>query len=134
MATINPVWRVLELPNNTGVYGAGAAPTAAVNYAPQLVSITWTNAASATADVCTAAPCGWLVDKSVQFEGTVTSAAILGSNDGTNFEILNDPQGNALTAVNAAKIEQLLENTWLIKPTITTGTVTFTIFGRVPVV
>ena len=133
MATISPVWRVWELPNNTAVYGTGAASNAAVNMPWLMVTVTWGPVASASSDVAVAAPVGWLVDKSIQFEGTVTSAAVTGSNDGANFETLNDPQGNALAGIAAAKIEQLLENTVFVKPTVTTGSVTFTLFGRVPV-
>src|SRR5574341_1139432 len=44
-----------------------------------LLRVTWTNVNSGTSDTCTAAPCGWLQDKSVQISGTtVTSVAITG--------------------------------------------------------
>lgn len=131
MATINPVWRVWEHPSSAAAYGTGAAPTQAFNSAWLNATITWVNVAST--DTATPAPCGWLSDKSIQFSGTVTSAAVNGSNDpAIAYVPLNDPQGNPLTGVAAAKIEQLLENTLMVQPVTTTGTVTYTLFGRIP--
>lgn len=54
-------------------------------------------------------------DRSVQVVGTFDGATIVieGSNDGTNYHTLNDPQGNALT-ITSAKTEQILEVTrWI---------------------
>lgn len=50
-------------------------------------------------------------DMCVQVAGTFGGATVLvqGSNDGTNYATLNDPQGNALSIATTAKIEQLLE-------------------------
>jgi hypothetical protein len=45
---------------------------------------------------------------------------IEGSNDGTNYHTLNDPQGNALD-IAALKIEQILEVTRYIRPRVTAG-------------
>lgn len=135
MATVDPTWKVWELPNNDTVYGEGAAHRA-IQPAWLLVTVTWANVNSASADICTAAPVGYLTDISVQISGTtVTSVAIEGSNDGVEFYVLNDPQGNALTGINAEKIEQVLERTVLLRPTITTGTdVDFVVCGRIPLI
>ena len=43
-----------------------------------------------------------------------------GSNDGTNFRVLNDPQGNA-TNVATAKIVQITEVTLQTEPVVTAG-------------
>jgi hypothetical protein len=61
--------------------------------------------------------------KSVQVTGTFNGGTlrIEGSNDGTNYYALNDPQGNALD-ITAAKIEQIMETTLYIRPRITAGT------------
>lgn len=51
-------------------------------------------------------------DKCIQFFGTnwgAATIAVQGSNDGTNFVALTDPQGNALSKT-ADAIEQILEN------------------------
>lgn len=55
---------------------------------------------------------GQWADASVQVYGNFAagSISIEGSNDGVNFSVLNDAQGNALT-VNTNKIEQILEST-----------------------
>jgi hypothetical protein len=62
-------------------------------------------------------------DRSIQVAGTFGSATVTvqGSNDGTNWATLNDPQGNAL-AVTSAKIEQILELTRYLRVTTSGGT------------
>ena len=67
-------------------------------------------------------------DKSVEISGTFAAGtvAIQGSDRPLvtavdDWNVLNDPQGNALTGVAAAKIEQLLENTARIRPVVTGG-------------
>lgn len=72
--------------------------------------------------------CGHFSDKSVQVKGTFGVAGncqIQGSNDTSSetWATLNDPQGNALD-ITAAKIEQVLENPYSIRPSITAGDVT----------
>lgn len=67
----------------------------------------------------------WAVfaDRSVQVVGTFGaggSVRIEGSNDGTNFVALTDPQGNALD-ITAAKIEQLQELALKVRPRVTAG-------------
>ena len=73
-------------------------------------------------------------DRSVQLTGTFGNATVLiqGSNDGTNYVTLTDPQGNALSFTTAG-LEQIEEATRYIKPTSSGGdgtqSVTVTIFA-----
>jgi hypothetical protein len=61
-------------------------------------------------------------DRSIQVAGTFGSATLTvqGSNDGSNWATLNDPQGNALT-VTSAKVEQILELTRYLRVTTSGG-------------
>ena len=62
-------------------------------------------------------------DRTVQFSGTfgVSGAVqIEGSNDGTNYIILTDPQGNNITKT-AASIEAVTELPRFIRPRVTAG-------------
>jgi hypothetical protein len=61
-------------------------------------------------------------DRSVQISGTFGGATIVweGSNDGTNYITLTDPQGNAISKT-AASIEGVLEITRYARPRITGG-------------
>lgn len=62
-------------------------------------------------------------DRSVQVEGTFGSGGnvvIEGSNDGTNYRVLTDPQGNGLN-FTSAKIESVMEITRYIRPRVTAG-------------
>lgn len=62
-------------------------------------------------------------DKSVQVVGTFGtggSVNIEGSIDGTNYAVLTDPQGNALT-FTATKIEAISELVGYIRPRVTAG-------------
>jgi hypothetical protein len=64
-------------------------------------------------------------DRSVQVTGTFGtggSVRIEGSNDGTNYAPLTDPQGNDLN-ITAAKIEAISEATRYIRPRVTAGDV-----------
>ena len=67
--------------------------------------------------------CAQFADKSIQVTGTFGVNGTI-TIEGTNFEIspvyatLNDPQGNPLT-ITIAKIEQILENTYQVRPTAT---------------
>lgn len=61
--------------------------------------------------------------RSVQFTGTFgTGGTILleGSNDGTNYVTLTDPQGNAISKT-AAGIEAIEETTVYIRPRVSAG-------------
>lgn len=75
-------------------------------------------------------------DRSVQVTGTFGAGGNLrieGSNDGTNYATLTDPQGNALD-FTTAKIEQVSEITRYLRPRVTAGdgttSLTVTIMAR----
>lgn len=62
-------------------------------------------------------------DRSIQVVGTFGAGGnlrIQGSNDGTNYATLTDPQGNDLN-ITAAKIEQVTEVVRWIRPNVTAG-------------
>lgn len=64
-----------------------------------------------------------LVDMTVTIDGTFSvggSCTLQGSNDGTNFYALTDPQGNAITKT-AAGLEQVTEAPRYIRPAVTAG-------------
>jgi hypothetical protein len=77
----------------------------------------------------------WAADRSVQIEGTFNGAtvAIQGSNDGTTYQTLTDPQGNPISKASSLPIEQITEITRYIKPLISGGggsqSLTIKIFG-----
>jgi hypothetical protein len=64
---------------------------------------------------------GW-ADRSIQVTGTFGGATvnIEGSNNGTNWSLLTDPQGNNI-ALTSAKIEQVMEITRYIRPSVSGG-------------
>ena len=74
-------------------------------------------------------------DRSVQFAGTTgagLAATLEGSNDGTNYVALTDPQGNAITKA-AASLEVVSENTRYTRPNVTgdgTTNMVCTLWGR----
>ena len=62
-------------------------------------------------------------DMSAQLQGTFGvggSVTLQGSNDGTNWYALTDPQGNAITKT-AAGLEQVTEITKYVRPSVTAG-------------
>ena len=62
-------------------------------------------------------------DRSVQITGVFGaggSVRIEGSNDGVNWAVLTDPQGNDLN-ITTAKIEMVTEATLMIRPRVTAG-------------
>lgn len=62
-------------------------------------------------------------DRTAQVIGTFGAAGSVqleGSNDGTNWAVLADPQGNALT-FTTGRIEQVLEIPRFIRPRVTAG-------------
>jgi hypothetical protein len=76
-------------------------------------------------------------DRSVQVEGTIGAAgsvSVEGSNDGSTFEVLDDPTGTALTFTTLGKIKEVLEAVWKLRPHVTAGDgttdITVTFFGR----
>jgi len=62
-------------------------------------------------------------EKSFQVFGTFGSATVVlqGSNDGTNWASLTDPQGNAISKT-AAALEAVSEHTLYIRPSTSGGT------------
>lgn len=62
-------------------------------------------------------------DRSVQIQGSFGTGTVTieGSNDGTNFQTLRDPQGATLS-FTAAGLKQVLETTQFIRPKLTGGT------------
>jgi hypothetical protein len=71
------------------------------------------------------APVDWVdfADRCFQVSGTFGvggSATIQGSNDGTTWSALADPQGNALT-FTSTRIEQALELPRYVRPIVTAG-------------
>ena len=80
--------------------------------------IRWTLDASETGDAYVVAAYS---DKTVQWVSTGGSGiTIQGSNDPdpatTDWETLNDPQGNPLSAVTTDKIENILEHCYQLRP------------------
>ena len=84
-----------------------------------IVRFTWVLAQGDTGGEIT-----WLTyaDRSVQVFGTFGGASVVieGSNDGTNWAVLTDPQGNDLS-ISSAKIEQILEVCLFLRPRISGG-------------
>lgn len=100
--------------------------------APAVVAA-WTLANGESGDAIT-----WqdFADRSVQFTGTFGSGGTVlfeGSNDGTNYVVLTDPQGNAITKT-AASIEMVTELTRYVRPRVSAGdgttAIVITVFGR----
>lgn len=85
--------------------------------------VTWSPLTSTNVDG-TPFVCPMFADKSVQVYGTFGGATITvqGSNDSSSptYATLADPQGNALT-ITLAKLEQILENTYVVRPLLSGG-------------
>jgi hypothetical protein len=84
---------------------------------------TWASMTFSGTDVGTRIEMPGSADRSVQVTGTFGtggSVRIEGSNDGTNYAVLTDPQGNALD-ITTAKIETVMELTRYLRPRITAG-------------
>lgn len=73
--------------------------------------VTWTPLTQTNADGAAVTLPAW-TDRSVQIVGTFGTATVVleGSNDGTNWATLTDPQGNAISTTSA-KLEQVEEAT-----------------------
>lgn len=83
--------------------------------------ITWANMANG--DTGAAANWAKYQDRSVTFTGTFGTGGTIklqGSNDGTNWFDLTDPQGNAISKT-AAGLEQVQEATLWVRPNVTAG-------------
>ncbi len=92
----------------------------------------WTLASGDTADPISFAEYS---DRSVQIEGDDGggTTTIEGTLDGTNYKVLTDPQGNALSFTSVNVIEQISEATVKLKPVLTGGSggsITVTVFGK----
>lgn len=103
-----------------------ATITATLNRAAKVASrdvwiVQWP--AMGNADTGTSVRMGGASDRSVQIEGTFGGATVViqGSNDGTNWQTLTDPQGNALSKT-AAALEQIEELTQYIRASTSGGT------------
>ena len=108
MATITPT--ITHIGNGAGQDSNG--PSAIVQWTPVT-----------EADTCSPVELVGLPDRSVQIAGTFGSATIVlqGSNDGTNYATLTDPQGNAISKT-AAAIEMVAEVARYTKPSTSGGT------------
>jgi hypothetical protein len=114
-----------------------ATITPTVTYAPggqrQLVQVVWP--ALANGDDGSPVELAAWADRSVQIEGAAFGGGTLtlqGSNDGTNWQILTDPQGNDI-AKTAADLEQVTELTRYVRPILAggaAGAVTITFLSR----
>lgn len=85
--------------------------------------IRWTPMTNSGSDVGSPIEMPGSSDRSVQVTGTFGTGGNLrieGSNDGTNYATLTDPQGNALD-ITSAKIETIMELTRYIRPRVTAG-------------
>lgn len=70
--------------------------------------------------------------RSIQFDGTFGaggSISLEGSNDGTTYFVLTDPQGNAITKT-AAALEAVQEATRFVRPRVTAGDGTTSLSAR----
>ena len=114
-----------------------AVPGARVAIAPdtkfgEMFVWQWTLASGDTADPISFAEYS---DRSVQIEGDDGggTTTIEGTLDGTNYKVLTDPQGNALSFTSVNVIEQISEATVKIKPVLTggaAGSIVVTVFGK----
>lgn len=92
-------------------------------YGDQAMVVAWSGLTYTTTDLGSAFENPGWADRSIQVTGTFGtggSVRIQGSNDGTNWAVLTDPQGNDLN-ITTAKIEQVSEITRYIRPLITAG-------------
>jgi hypothetical protein len=100
-----------------------AVKSAVVNRSPQgqqaVVTAQWVMANS---DTSVPVELTDYADRSVQVTGTFGGATITleGSNDGTNYVTLRDPQGVALS-FTAAGLKQVMETTLYVRASITGG-------------
>lgn len=97
--------------------------------------ITWADLTTTNAD---GAPAEWAdyADRTIQFHGTFGTGGTIklqGSNDGTNWYEITDPQGNAISKT-AAGIEACTEVTRFVRPFVSAGdgttSLTATLFLR----
>lgn len=68
--------------------------------------------------------CAGYSDKTVQLVGTFGGNMLIEGSmdpDAAVYATLNDPQGNALSAISAARIENILEHVYVIRPSAGSG-------------
>jgi hypothetical protein len=85
------------------------------------IVIAW--AAMANGDVGEPIAFSQYTDKSVHVTGAFGAGGSLrieGSNNGTDWAVLTDPQGNDIN-ITTAKIEMVTEATWWVRPRVTAG-------------
>lgn len=85
------------------------------------VSVTWSSLANG--DSGEAVEALKYSDRSIQFIGTFGTGGTIvlqGSNDGTNWVTLTDPQGNSISKTSAA-LEMVSELTRYVRPNVTAG-------------
>lgn len=80
--------------------------------------VVWASVAAADVPLATPSNLSVFTDRTIQVDGTFDSVTVVlkGSNDGTNYVALTDPQGNSISKTSAA-IEQVEEATIFVKPT-----------------
>jgi hypothetical protein len=108
MALIQPVW--------IGIPDAGASQGYVVQWGPMAIS-------DIGAPITETSNIVGHADRSVQVEGNFGiggNVAITGSNDGTHFQVLNDPSMTPLNIVSP-RIRAILEATRQIAPLVTAG-------------
>jgi hypothetical protein len=112
-----------------------ATQTAVQSKQGDCVIVTW-GALNTNNQTAAAVSLPYFGDKSVQIQGSNFDGATIalhGSNDGTNFIVLTDPQGNNISKTSSA-IEAVTEHTRYIKPVasgINTNTsVVVTVYAR----
>jgi hypothetical protein len=90
-------------------------------YSSNCALVTWGPVTES--DTCNPANMGDFSDRSVQIAGTFGAATVVmqGSNDGTNYAPITDPQGNSISKTSAA-IEAMTELCRYVKPTFSGGT------------
>lgn len=94
---------------------------------PGLVMAEWGSLSTENGNSVSAAR--W-ADKTVHKISGTGTGRIEGSNDGTNWGVLHDAQGNDLTAMANGAIELIAENPRYIRAVAAAGTAVITILGR----
>lgn len=92
-----------------------------VSFSGESALVTWSGLLNG--DDGAALEYGAFTDRSIQFVGTFGTGGTIvleGSNDGTNWVSLTDPQGNAISKTSAS-IEAISEATRYVRPRVTAG-------------
>ncbi len=112
------------------------SPTIVTNNPPgdgSIITYSWTMVTAT--DTGAPIPFAQWADRSVQFAGTWGGGTVVweGSNDGTNYITLTDPQANAISK-SADAIEQVMEVTLWARPKVTVSvtSVVITLLARRP--